>query len=92
MAEFNATLSLRQLESHIDGVFGGGSVSDFYNRIIEEFIPEFVNQHHIEIGQILSDVISPPINAIVNEMTLSDLLDLINSEPGGESEPCIPPT
>lgn len=91
MSEFNATVSLRKIESHIDGIFGGGGVSDFYNRVLEEFIPEFINQYNIEIGHIISDIVTPPINAVLNEMTLSDLLDAINDE-SEPSEPCIPPT
>lgn len=74
---------------------GEGLTSDFVNDVLQRLVPELVTQNEEAITNLLQSIVMPYANTILNEMTLSDLIDLITGGGGegesGETEKCIPP-
>lgn len=87
MLEFNSTLSVDRVSSDIQGIMGGGAGNDFYNRAIEEMVPELLRTYSREISQVISDVVMPVANKELNQMTLADLLR--DPGEGGNEISCI---
>lgn len=68
----NTTLSLSSITSKITGF--RGQDDDFYNQVIESFVPELVMTRQSEVTQAVSDMVLPRINEIFNKITLHEFL------------------
>lgn len=76
MLEFNSTLLMNALTTNIEGILGGGVAGEFYNEVIQQMVPELLQQNKAEVGRYISDSIMTPVNQVLNTMTLPDLIGL----------------
>lgn len=88
MDEFNTTLSMERVSSNIEGILGGGGAGDFYNQLIEALIPDMLEMNRLEISEFLRDTVMEPVNKILNEMKLSDLIGLLKDHRYSKAELC----
>ncbi|KAK7790759.1 hypothetical protein R5R35_007464 [Gryllus longicercus] len=69
--------SVGEYHSDIDGMLGGGDLSDLLNEVINDLVPEIIDANADLFADVLAEQIVVIANTILGEMTLQDLLDLI---------------
>lgn len=53
---------------------GDQSATDFYNEMIAKVVPDMMDNNRIEVGQFISDQLMEPVNKVLNDITLADLI------------------
>jgi hypothetical protein len=66
-------------QTNIEGLLGGGDLSDVLNEIISDLVPEVFEEAKPTLLPVITDVIINLANEKLDGLTLSDLLDLINN-------------
>ncbi|PSN55967.1 hypothetical protein C0J52_02147 [Blattella germanica] len=70
--------SFVELETHIEGLLGGGELSDLINEVIADIAPDVFEEAKPTLIPILSEAVVSLANEKLDGMTLQDLLNLIN--------------
>lgn len=86
MIELKLVLSLNSLRSDISGILGSEQTSFLFNKMIESSIPQTLDTYSADIGQLISEYVTPIANEYLHELTLSDIIGGGN---GGNDSPCI---
>lgn len=63
-------LSVERIQSQIDGLLGGGEIGAFYNKMIENQLPDFISTN--EFGELFSSFVFGRINGVLQS---SDMFD-----------------
>jgi hypothetical protein len=67
------------LQTNIEGLLGGGDLSDVINEIISDLAPAVLEEAKPTLLPVITDAIINLANEKLDGLTLSDLLDLINN-------------
>lgn len=85
MTELQTILSLNSINSNISSILGSEQASHFFNAIIENLLPQMLDTYSNDIGQIISEYVTPIANEYLHELTLSDIIGGGN----GNDKPCV---
>lgn len=64
------------------------SNNDVCNAEISRTLPQTMRNNQAFINKLVSDLVLPMANSVLNKMSLSDLLDLINENTPSPFPPC----
>lgn len=98
LKEFKLYVSLKSVKSEVDGLMQNKFMNRMINEVIEEFIMLSINDNTNKIAEITNNNVVPIANALIGDLSLTDILGMIgggggggSSGEGGEKEKCIPP-
>lgn len=93
MREFALSILMPRFNFNFEGLVSDeGLTQDFINQVLERLLPELISMHQEAISDAIHDVVMPIGNQILNNLTVQDLLDLLERGEAGEPrEPCMPP-
>lgn len=89
LRQFVLVADLDSLSLQMEGLTSPGLTTEYLNAYFETFLVDLVRDNQAEITARIEGMVLPEVNAVLNEMTIQDLLDLLarESEP---QEPCVP--
>ena len=71
--ELKISVSVDSFESEMTGI--PGNVDGMYNKLFDVMAPGLIDLYNSEIGELISDLVLPPLNDILNNLTLGDIID-----------------
>lgn len=74
VVEMESLLSVDRIESRIMGILDDDEGSEFYNMLIEQFLPPQLAENQRELSNTISTLLMPIINEQLADVTLADLI------------------
>lgn len=97
---FDLYVSVGEVKSEIGGLSKYSIINKKLNQIIEEWVSLAINDNTNNIPLLTNGYLVPAVNAMIGDLSLSDILGMIGGGSGGgngetgepvEKVPCIPP-
>ncbi|KAJ6635287.1 hypothetical protein Bhyg_13872 [Pseudolycoriella hygida] len=85
MTKLQTVLSLNSINSDISGILGSEQTSLFFNTMIENSLPQLLDDYSDDISELMIEYVTPIANEYLHKLTLSDIIGGGN----GNDEPCV---
>lgn len=89
VSSFQLRPTVLSVNSNFEKVFLLPLNTFIFNRIVEAAVPPFLRDNQQLVTEFLEGLVMPPINDVLGEYTLQDLMDMIGGGAGGEG-PSLP--
>uniref|UniRef100_U5ENR6 Putative juvenile hormone binding protein n=1 Tax=Corethrella appendiculata TaxID=1370023 RepID=U5ENR6_9DIPT len=78
LTDFKIKVLIDQLESNVEHVFPGLLLNLLFNRILEAALPDFFQSNQQQVTEYIESLLLPEANRLLDGVTVSDILDMIN--------------